>query len=665
MSYDHRDAANAWAKEKSRQARDIAPLPAVKNKVRKYETSCSLAKFCKLYQPDLYDMPWSEAHLDIINCLEKAITGGGLFTFAMPRGTGKTTLSESATIWALITGYRRYVMLVSATEKHAQQSLENLKNELSTNELLLEDWPEVVYPIHKLERIARRSAGQIYNGEPTYLKWTGQQIMLPTIPGSKCSGSIIEVRGITGAIRGAKYNLPGGGGALRPELVLLDDPQTDESAGSIAQCETREDIIKGTILGLTGHQSKISAVMPCTVIRQKDLAWRFLSNDLHPEWESRSYRLLKRMPENKKLWDKYREIRTGGRAEADKFYLENKVELDAGAEPLWEQCSGDCHSAIQYAMELFYSVGERAFWAEYQNEPLDTSEEADALTVEGILRKINVYKRYQVPPNIQRLTMFVDVHKNLLYYMVAGWSEDFGGQVIDYGTWPEQDIGYFTMRSIDNTLGNVYPAGGSEASIMAGLNDIIGYKMDRNWGDGMHVELCLIDANWGAMTGLVYNCVDNSKHAARLLPSHGRFIGATSKPLNQYFKKVGDLSGDNWRVPKSSGRWEGRHVTFDSNYWKSFIQARIMTPPGDRSSLYLFSGKDHKLLADHWCAEYPVAVTARNRTVNEWKARPSNDDNHWFDCMVGCAVAASMRGSKLPVNNIGKVKRKRRKVRYF
>lgn len=34
-------------------------------------------------------------------------------------------------------------------------------------------------------------------------------------------------------------------------------------------------------------------------------------------------------------------------------------------------------------------------------------------------------------------------------------------------------------------------------------------------------------------------------------------------------------------------------------------------------------------------------------TINEWKSRPEQPDNHWLDCLVGCAIAASMQGALL------------------
>ena len=46
-------------------------------------------------------------------------------------------------------------------------------------------------------------------------------------------------------------------------------------------------------------------------------------------------------------------------------------------------------------------------------------------------------------------------------------------------------------------------------------------------------------------------------------------------------------------------------------------------------------------------AEYRVKTEGRGRTVDEWKIRPEQPDNHWLDCLVGSAVAASIQGVTL------------------
>ncbi len=70
---------------------------------------------------------------------------------------------------------------------------------------------------------------------------------------------------------------------------------------------------------------------------------------------------------------------------------------------------------------------------------------------------------------------------------------------------------------------------------------------------------------------------------------------------------------------------------------------------GDRGCLSLFGdhAETHRLFAEHLTAEYRIKTEGRGRTVDEWKLRPERGDNHWFDGIVGCAVAASMQGAVL------------------
>lgn len=64
--------------------------------------------------------------------------------------------------------------------------------------------------------------------------------------------------------------------------------------------------------------------------------------------------------------------------------------------------------------------------------------------------------------------------------------------------------------------------------------------------------------------------------------------------------------------------------------------------------LYGRHGKtDHELLAQHWTAEYSTQTTGRGRTVDVWKERRKGADNHWWDCIVGAAVAASIEGVEI------------------
>jgi len=79
------------------------------------------------------------------------------------------------------------------------------------------------------------------------------------------------------------------------------------------------------------------------------------------------------------------------------------------------------------------------------------------------------------------------------------------------------------------------------------------------------------------------------------------------------------------------------------------VHARLAVAMGDGGCLSLFGSKaeTHRLFAEHVTAEYFVKTEGRGRKVDEWKMRPEQADNHWLDCLVGCAVAASIQGAVL------------------
>jgi hypothetical protein len=157
--------------------------------------------------------------------------------------------------------------------------------------------------------------------------------------------------------------------------------------------------------------------------------------------------------------------------------------------------------------------------------------------------------------------------------------------VIDYGAYPDQDRRYFSTKDVRKTLEDVAGAVSFEAAIYAGLDALIGRLMSQAWnrdGDGasLRPERVLIDAHWPRATDTVEKFCRQSAHAAVLLPSHGMFIGATRAPMSEYRTQPGDKVGLNWRIPKGK-----RHVSFDTNFWKTFVHARLSTPMGGKSGL--------------------------------------------------------------------------------
>ena len=665
------DKAKAAAGKRSRQvtttARDIGEIPPVAKPKRRDACRENFRLFCETYGAESFPLAWSPDHLTAIAKIEAAVLRGELFAFAMPRGSGKSTLCIWACLWAVLYGHRPFVVLVGADQAIACQMLDIVKVHLETNDLLLEDFPAACYPIRALERISQRAKGQTYQGRATQLEWTADQVTLAWIPGAPSAGAAVRVAGITGRIRGAQH-IRADGKTVRPTLVLVDDPQTDESSSSPAQVATRERIISGAILGLAGPGAKISGLATVTVIRPDDLADRLLDRAKHPAWQGERTKLVYEWPTAEDLWSQYAELRRQGQrdgsgtAAADALYVENRDAMDAGARVAWpERKNDDELSAIQHAWNLRIDRGESAFMAEYQNQPLADDITSDKLDKRGLAaRAINV-KRGVVPSGHSTLTAFVDVQEKILFWLIASWSESFGGHVVAYGCYPDQAVSFFEARHAKRTLANAVKGSSIEGAWFAGLEKVAATVLGSDWTreDGMtlRVSQMMIDANYGASTQVVRNFCKRSPFATQLLPSHGKGIGASRAPLSDSGSK-GDRVGLQWRVGKIGTATDQRSCIYDTNFWKTFVAARLRMQMGDPEAITLHEG-DHDLLLEHLTAEFPVRTEARGRVVDEWQLQPGKD-NHWLDCLVGSAVAASIAGVQPTASEAGG--RRRRKI---
>jgi len=360
------------------------------------------------------------------------------------------------------------------------------------------------------------------------------------------------------------------------------------------------------------------------------------------------------------LWTQYADIyaeslRTDqGAGPANDFYVAHREAMDAGFDVSWpERKEPKELSAQQHVMNLKFLRGELAFQAEYQNEPVRPKTTAITMVTDELLSaKLNGLDRHAIPSACTHITAFVDVQMNSLWYMVCAWEDYFTGYVVDYGTWPDQARTYFTLGDMRRTLQEAYPGRGLEGTVYAGLESLVNGICGKEWtrfdGVTMRASRVLIDANWGKLTDTVYRFARQTPFAATVMPSHGRGISAKSAPMETWQKRPGEEHGQGWLVSSVREGRSVRHVVIDTNFWKTFAASRFQTPMGDKGCLTLWGKKpeEHRMLKDHLTAESATETSGRGRDLTEWAMLPGRD-NHWFDGLVGCHVAASMCGIRL------------------
>ncbi|MBX3448211.1 MAG: phage terminase large subunit family protein [Planctomycetaceae bacterium] len=661
-SYErHKRDAAARQAALSAAGRAIPELPPVANPKRRSAAKQDLGKFLLTYFPKAFPLKWSKDHESIIAKVKQAVLSGGLFAMAMPRGSGKTTVCERAILWAVLYGHHRFAMLIGANKEKADESIDKIKTELETNELLLADFPEVCIPCRRLEGIANRAKGQTFRGVPTKIVWGKRAVVFATIPDAAGSGAIVKTGAIKSAVRGANYLRPDGE-VERPTLVLLDDPQTRDSARSENQTNAREQIVAADVLGLAGPGKSVAALMTCTVIQPNDLADRMLNRATHPDWQGERKKLLYAMPKHMARWEEYRELVADLLARdatpeqvqkaANAFYRKHRKELEEGAIVAWPERKRPCDvTALQSAMNLYF-LDPEAFASEYQNEPLVAATEIDPLpTADQVARKVNPLARGRVPLRAQRLTAMVDVHDRLLFWAVCWWDDDFTGGVLSYGTWPKQTKGQFTLRAADPTikkatkLRNILPA--IRKALDTLLPELASQAYKRDDAIELRPERILVDAGYGQAMDTVYAACRESPFSHLIRPAHGKGISEKHKPMSEWPAGEGERGGHHWF--RKTGKRGIRYLVTDVNYWKSFVHEALSMDPAEDHSLSLFQSPPHihRLFAQHLTAETRERKSSGVRSVDIWSLPTAKPDNHWFDCVVGCAVGASELGCKI------------------
>jgi hypothetical protein len=669
--------------KRSRDARsavaDIGEIPPVKDPSRRAKAKESLRYFLTTYFPNSTGLsPLCQEQINVIERLEVALLEEGWVCNIMPRGFVKSTISENSILWAMLFGVRSYILFFAGTAALAETGIDSIKRELQYNELLQADFPEACFPIMALEGKAMRAPTQTYEGELTNIQCKGDTLRLAMIPGADCSGAIVEAYGLLAPPRGARYKNEKGAN-VRPDFAVLDDPQTDDSATSMPQTAKRLDYIHSSISMMGGHGNELSMVCNATIKAEGDLADQLSdpTSDVGENWQSVRVAMISSMPKHlDDLWlTDYAKIRRSydrndpwGRIKAKyastEFYKSHRKKMDEGAVATWENIGLEKTeiSAIQHAMNILIDKKEATFWSECQNAPLRPSVAAPLhMEQDELLERYNNFGYGVIPDGRSNVVFHVDVHDEVLYWTAAAVSQDFTGDAIAWGTWPEQPNDWFNLRSAKKTLSMVYATVDSDTAIEHGVRDLLSRLLDYKWSFSNRTQLpvsCgLVDAGYKAKE--VANAIRSLQCGDRVMTAKGIPSGPRRKPMPEYDmseKRVlrcgPDPEAPRWYYPIENIDGGVLRVHFDANFWKSVIASRL-TQVASEGAWHLWGDRrqDHGHYVSHLLAERPSQVTAEGRTVNVWEVRGSKD-NHWWDTLVGCSVAASMMGCVLPTESV-------------
>lgn len=639
------------------------------------------------YPPFGFWYEFTQQQQAMIAAIGHAIRHGGDQAIAASRGEGKTQIARRLALKYAVQGSISFAVLFAATATDASDSLQAIRGDIEDNDLLAELYPEVCDPVLALEGIAQKASSLLCSGVrfdngkefvevPCKFVWCGHELWLPNVPGSPSAGAIIATRGLDSAVRGLNKK------GRRPDVAIIDDPDTEDTARSEEQAKKLEERIDRAIGGLGGQQRGIARVMLTTLQNRRCVSYRFTDPMAKPTWRGKRFRFLEKPPARLDMWDEYAQIvqqnlqsRTDEGECADpfcrgahRFYLENRDAMETGAvvanphrfDPadLGDGTQLEV-SALQRYFNMVARIGQEAVSTEYDNDPPEEEMQAVSnLTPHRIQRQVSGTPRRQIPANCTIITQGIDVRKIALHWTVRAWRPEHDGKA-----W----TGYTIDYGITEVIGSQNASdAGVDAAIIRALRDRREYVQDNPYhtasGEILPVAYTLVDSGW--RTEAIYQACDDIGDGWYPAIGHGKSAGcATTNFYSPVASNQTKLIG--WRYflamrPNGSG-WL---VHMDADHWKSFEHDRWMTDPEKTGGLLIWgetSGNPDRMSADekghhsyarHICAESEVEEPDKQGVMKRyWKAK--SDNNHWLDASYRCDVAAAMAGVRMfgmPIN---------------
>ena len=687
-SYDTGAAQN---EKRRRSTQDLASWKHYKRIVtrpekldRRLEAAESFQFFCEQYGSEAFGLAWSPAHLEVIEKIEHSTLNSGSFALALPRGSGKSTLCHWAMIWALLNGHVEYALYVAADKGASSARLSSIKTTLRFNELLAEDYPEIILPIQWCNGEARKGNGQRFHETTTEIRWGSDKLIFPTLhefenyaPWYKEVNpnftGILDFASMESGLRGKAVERPDGR-VIRPQLCVVDDPQTRESAASPAQVKKRLDILQGDIGFLGSPERPCGVLVPTTIVYEDDLSDQLMDHEKNPTFKGVRFGALDKMPwedadtpdSEKKITDfwenEYRSVRQydllDGTDHANTLYEANRW-ADGNTTALWEERKNkDEVSAIQNCMNL-YLKDSLSFFAEFMNQPtpLETGLKPRLKPEDIIARQIEV-PRNVVPAGMDFITVFADISQRCLWYSVVAFEKDtFRAHVVNAGVWPDQNKSYVNLSGVKKTIHARNPNLDYSAALIEGLNDfvneILAVEYKDEGGRDIPVEAIGFDSGWGQEHDTVLQFCKRHVHSRMLYALKGWGSTPLKKPLVDPEKKPdvpASLVGQ-WKMLPN--RYGCTSIISDTNLWKSRVDNALRTPVNSRSALTVYGGRENgrlpniQMFAEQMTSEEGILVEGGGRSIEQWKPVHVGRDNHLFDSTVGCFILANIRGAEI------------------
>lgn len=587
------------------------------------------------YLKEAFPFPFGDVHRDIITQTIDCFKTGNPIVIAAPRETGKSTIINGLTLYAVLEGLCPFPVVIPWSQRATRRALNFWKVNLVYNAKLHRDYPKQT----DVFRISQGISQKLPSLNDEEGKPTGAQLLISegiiVLPRSL---GLIGSASVNGNPRGIQYtNI--NGEVLRPKAALIDDPQDKKTAKNKIRIREALEKIDGDIASL-GKMMPIIATV--TVIEKDDVADSLLHRD---DWKVIRVPRITSWPTGfneivngqktllRQSWDSFDEIRKrDGNPAAVSFYNLHKSELTQGMKISWVNRSDSIKwLPDEYcgAMLDYYRLGRAAFMAEMQNEPMSDVERAYALTPQLIMSRMDpLRKQGQLPEWSIRLVAATDVNPSYGYTSVI---EAYGmGQksaVVSKFIFNVEDRPDL-RTSLD------MPKTESDNRIKNALTEV-GKKIRTS---GLPVDVWGIDAGGGNFDAVLEFC----RHSVTLCGVQAIAIRGGGDAKKGYKKSTTSTGiiyeqGDERRDHRNI-KW----LVFNKGYWQELSQKMWFAPIGSNGSCSLYDGQWADF-AEQCSAEYlETKIELANETI--YRFHQSGAPHDYGDCHYMCAFLAAVRG---------------------
>ncbi len=317
--------------------------------------------FAKTYFPHYFSIGGTCVLHEDLAQIFKTLTqnpSGDKYAIAAPRGHAKTTFtSKFLALWCICFMKKRFIVEISDAVELVEGNLEAIKVELESNANLKADFPQI--------------CGMSKN-------WKVGEFTTK-------NGVKLKAYGSGKRLRGVNY------GALRPDLVVLDDLENDTNVRSKDQRDKLEAWLDEAVLNLGSVNGTLDVLYIGTILHADSVLARKLKLKF---WNAKKYQSIIEFPTRMDLWEEWANLyRNVSREASDKFYLKNKAKMDEGAKVLWQEALPILKLMQKRAENL------KSFNKEQQNDPRSETQifSKENMSFYNELPKIDFYVMYVDP----------------------------------------------------------------------------------------------------------------------------------------------------------------------------------------------------------------------------------------------------------------------------